>query len=53
MDKQIGIWSEQNPTAPWDWRKNRKIIRPNITEEEVRRHNIGFAYGWFRASMTV
>ena len=20
-NKQIGIWSETNPTAPWDWRK--------------------------------
>jgi micrococcal nuclease len=20
-NKQIGIWSEPNPTAPWDWRK--------------------------------
>jgi endonuclease YncB( thermonuclease family) len=20
-DKKIGIWSEPNPTAPWDWRK--------------------------------
>jgi micrococcal nuclease len=20
-NKQIGIWSESNPTAPWDWRK--------------------------------
>ena len=20
-DKKIGLWSEPNPTAPWDWRK--------------------------------
>lgn len=20
-NKQVGIWSESNPTAPWDWRK--------------------------------
>ena len=20
-DKKIGIWSEPNPKAPWDWRK--------------------------------
>ncbi len=32
-NNQIGIWSEQNPIAPWDWRKNRQMTRQNTMEK--------------------
>lgn len=25
-NRKIGIWSEPDPTAPWDWRKSKKIF---------------------------